>query len=55
LPKNRGLVDEKDFDNMKNLANIISAGEIIKLLKDFEIIPRQIQKEETKILLKVVC
>lgn len=39
MGKNSGLLDKGNFDSIKNLAEVISAGEVTKLLKDHDTMP----------------
>jgi len=39
LGKNRGLADKGVFDSIKNFAEVLSVGEVTKLLKDHDTMP----------------
>ena len=39
LGKNRGLADKGNFDSIKNFAEVLSVGEVTKLLKDHDTMP----------------
>ena len=54
MAKNRGLVDKGNFDSIKNLAEVISVGEITKLLKDHDTLPKIVSKEEIAYLIKII-
>jgi hypothetical protein len=54
MSKNRGLIDKGNFDSIKNLAEVISVGEITKLLKDHDAMPTVVSKEEIAILIKII-